>query len=329
MIEVLGLGKSFRTVNAVHDLTFTVGDGEIFGILGPNGAGKTTSVRMLAALIGPSHGTARINGHALGTDSRRIRAITGILTESPGLHDKLTARQNLGYYGRLYGLTGGGLRRAVDRYLAVVGLLEAGDRRVAGFSKGMRQKVAIARALLHEPEVVYLDEPTSALDPSAAKTIRDFVATLRDAGRSIVVCTHNLDEAERLCDRIGIMRGTLLRVDTPARLRRRNGTAAVRVEIVGARRPESFLDLLAGLPFVQAARASDGALVVEVRDPRGDNPELVRALVDAGARIVAVSEEAMTLEQVYLDMVGEAATRDAIPAGEAATREASPAGEAA
>ena len=198
----------------------------------------------------------------------------------------------------------------MDRYLGVVGLADAGDRVVGGFSKGMRQKVAIARALLHEPDVLYLDEPTSALDPSAAKSIRDFVATLRDAGRSIVVCTHNLDEAERLCDRIGIMRGTLLQVDTPARLRRRNGTASVRVDLVGARRPESFLDLLGALPFVGGARASNGSLLVEVADPRGDNPELVRSLVDAGARIVGVAEESVTLEQVYLDLVGEAATRD-------------------
>jgi ABC-2 type transport system ATP-binding protein len=186
-----------------------------------------------------------------------------------------------------------------------------GDRRVGGFSKGMRQKVAIARALLHEPEVVYLDEPTSALDPSAAKTVRDFVATLRDAGRSIVVCTHNLDEAERLCDRIGIMNGTLLLVDTPARMRRRGRSATVRVDVVGARRPHSFLDMLADLPFVEGAQAVDGSLFVEVGDPRGDNPELVRALVDAGARIVTVNEEVATLEQVYLDLVGEAATRDA------------------
>jgi ABC-2 type transport system ATP-binding protein len=310
MIEAIGIGKRFRSLVAVHDLSFSVGNGEIFGILGPNGAGKTTSVRMLAGLIAPSEGTARINGMELGHQSQAIRAVTGILTESPGLHDKLTARENLGYYGRLYGLRGASLRRAVDRYLGIVGLPDVGDRRVGGFSKGMRQKVAIARALLHEPEVLYLDEPTSALDPSAAKTIRDFVATLRDAGRSIVVCTHNLDEAERLCDRIGIMRGTLLQVDTPARLRRRNGSASVRVELVGARGPESFLDLLSDLPFVEAARVTDGALTVEVADPRGDNPELVRTLVEAGARIVAVSEEAITLEQVYLDMVGEAGVRD-------------------
>jgi ABC-2 type transport system ATP-binding protein len=310
MIEITGLAKRFGSLTAVHDLGFTVGDGEIFGLLGPNGAGKTTTVRMLAGLIAPSEGSVRINGLELGPDSQRIRGITGILTEAPGLHDKLTARQNLAYYGRLYGMRGGAVRAAVDRYLGVVGMTDEADRRVGGFSKGMRQKVAIARALLHEPDVLYLDEPTSALDPSAAKTIRDFVATLRDAGRSIIVCTHNLDEAERLCDRIGIMRGTLLEVDSPARLRRRNGTARVKVELVGARRPESFLDLMAALPFVTAARVDDGVLTVEVGDPRGDNPELVRTLVEAGARILAVTEEAATLEQVYLDLVGEAGERD-------------------
>ncbi len=310
MIEAIGLTKHFKALTAVDDLSFTVGDGEIFGILGPNGAGKTTSVRMLAGLIGPSGGSARINGLELGQDSQRIRATTGVLTEAPGLHDKLTARQNLGYYGRLYGLRGGGLRRAVDRYLGIVGMLDSGDRRVGGFSKGMRQKVAIARALLHEPDVVYLDEPTSALDPSAAKMVRDFVATLRDAGRSIVVCTHNLDEAERLCDRIGIMRGTLLLVDTPANLRRQGRSASVRVDLVGARGPSSFLDMLAELSFVDGAQVVDGSLLVEVRDPRGDTPDLAGALVNAGARITGIAEEAATLEQVYLNLVGEAATRD-------------------
>ncbi len=154
MIVAEGLGKTFRSLTAVHDLSFSVGEGEIFGILGPNGAGKTTTIRMLSGLIAPSSGTARIGDHELGRDSQRIRAMTGVLTESPGLHDKLTARQNLGYYARLYGLRGANVRRAVDRYLRVVGLTDAGDRRVAGFSKGMRQKVAIARALIHEPEVL-------------------------------------------------------------------------------------------------------------------------------------------------------------------------------
>jgi ABC-2 type transport system ATP-binding protein len=318
MIEVEGLRKDFGPVRAVHDLSFRVGNGEIFGLLGPNGAGKTTTVRMLAGLVGPTGGSATINGHALGTDSQRIRAITGILTESPGLHDKLTARQNLAYYGRLYGLHGAELRDAVIRYLAVVEMLPFADRRVGGFSKGMRQKIAIARALLHEPEVIYLDEPTSGLDPSAAKTVRDFIDGLRSMGRSIVICTHNLDEAERLCDRIGIIRGTLLRVDTPAGLRRQGRAAQVRVELNGARGPESFLDLVAELPFVLGAQPSEGALLVELKDPPHETPDLLAAMVTGGARVTGVREEAATLEDVYLRLVGEAGERDAPPAPEAA-----------
>jgi ABC-2 type transport system ATP-binding protein len=312
VIVVEGLRRDFGQLVAVHDLSFEVADGEIFGLLGPNGAGKTTTVRMLAGLIRPTAGSASVNGHALGEGSQRIRALTGILTESPGLHDKLTARQNLAYYGRLYGLTGGALRAAVDRYLGVVGMSEHGDRRVGGFSKGMRQKIAIARALLHEPEVIYLDEPTSGLDPSAAKTVRDFVATLRELGRSIVVCTHNLDEAERLSDRIGIMRGTLLRLDTPAGLRRHGRHGTVRVDLNGARGPDSFVDLLATLPYVLGAQSREGdrALLVELAEPSRETPDLVAALVGAGARISGVREESATLEEVYLDLVGEAGERD-------------------
>jgi ABC-2 type transport system ATP-binding protein len=310
MIEVAGLRKEFGRVTAVHDLSFSVADGEIFGLLGPNGAGKTTTVRMLAGLIAPNGGGATVNGHPLGEGSQRIRALSGILTESPGLHDRLTARQNLAFYGRLYGLTSGTLNDAVERYLGVVGMTADADRRVSGFSKGMRQKVAIARALLHEPEVIYLDEPTTGLDPSAAKTVRDFVASLRELGRSIVVCTHNLDEAERLCDRIGIMQGTLLEVDTPAALRRNGGRATVRVSLSGARGPASFLDLLAGLPPVLGARAEDADLVVELADPTRETPDLVERLVTAGARITAVREETATLEEVYLRLVGEVGERD-------------------
>jgi ABC-2 type transport system ATP-binding protein len=310
MIVVEGLRKDFRTLTAVHDMSFTVGDGEIFGLLGPNGAGKTTTVRMLAGLISPTAGTAIVNGHPLGETTQQIRAFTGILTESPGLHEKLTARQNLAYYGRLYGLRGGGLREAVQRYLGVVEMSEHADRRVGSFSKGMRQKVAIARALLHEPEVIYLDEPTSGLDPSAAKNIRDFIATLRGLGRSIVVCTHNLDEAERLCDRIGIMRGTLLRVDTPAALRRHGRTATVRIELNGARGAESFIGRLADLSYVSGVQAKQSTLLVELADPPRETPDLVAELVGAGARITSVVEDAQSLEEAYLSLVGEVGERD-------------------
>jgi ABC-2 type transport system ATP-binding protein len=311
LIAVEGLERRFGIVTALRDVSFTVRAGQIYGLLGPNGAGKTTTVRILAGLIAPSAGRVRVVDLELGRDNPQIRSLTGILTESPGLHDRLTARQNLTYYGRLYGLTDTALRTAVDRYLDVVGLTDAADRRVGGYSKGMRQRVAIARALLHEPRVIYLDEPTSALDPEAAKSIRQLVATLRDEGRSIVLCTHNLDEAERVCDRIGILNGRLLAEGTPAELRRRGRAAATRVALDGGPVDASDLAAMLGsLPFVRNARAEGGDLWVELAEPRRDTPELVRELVTRGARVLAVAEDVASLEQVYLELVGERGERD-------------------
>jgi len=317
MIEVRGLERRFGPLVAVHDLSFTVPEGQIYGLLGPNGAGKTTTIRMLVVFLAPTAGTATIAGLTLGLDNARIRAVTGILTESPGLHDRLTARQNLAYYGRLYGLADPALRTAVPRYLEVVGLTDAADRRVGGYSKGMRQRVAIARALLHEPQVIYLDEPTSGLDPEAAKSIRDFVASLRDAGRSILLCTHNLDEAERVCDRIGILNGGVLAEGTPAELRRRARPTVTRIGLDGRVEDRSRLaDVAAGLPFVRSVGAVDDGLWVELAEPGEDIPDLVNTLVRAGARISAVREDLASLEQVYLDLVGERA------AGEVGVRDA-------
>ena len=311
MITIEGLERRFGAVTAVHDLSFVVPDGQIYGLLGPNGAGKTTTVRILAGLIAPTAGVVRVAGLELGPDNPGIRALTGILTESPGLHDRLTARQNLAYYGRLYGLTDAALRTAVSRYLELVGLTDAADRRVGGYSKGMRQRVAIARALLHEPRVIYLDEPTSGLDPEAAKSIRDVIATLRDAGRSIVLCTHNLSEAERLCDRIGILNARLLAEGTPAQLRRRARRSATRVVLDGGPTDAPALaETVRELPYVRQARADEGGLWVVLAEPPSDTPELVRELVTRGARIMAVSEEVASLERVYLDLVGERAVRD-------------------
>jgi ABC-2 type transport system ATP-binding protein len=311
VISVSGLERRFHAVTAVHDLSFEVPAGTVYGLLGPNGAGKTTTVRMLAALIAPTAGSVRIADLELGPDNRQIRAFTGILTESPGLHDRLTARQNLVYYGRLYGLTDAPLDMAVDRYFEVVGLTEDADRRVGSFSKGMRQRVAIARALLHEPRVIYLDEPTSGLDPEAAKSIREVIAGLRDAGRSILLCTHNLDEAERLSDRIGIINGTLLAEGSPAELRRRAHPTETRVELDGGTVDAAALAGVVGsLPFVRSARASEARLWVELADPRRDTPDLVADLVARGARVISVTEDVATLEQVYLELVGEHAHRD-------------------
>src|SRR5262245_46469706 len=219
VIETEGLTRAFGQHLAVDSLTFAIQAGSVFGFLGPNGAGKTTTVRMLAALIAPTSGAASVAGHRLGADNQSIRRTVGILTETPGLYDRLSAEQNLVFFAQLYDVPLGRATAQAERYLRMLGLWERRDDRVGGFSKGMRQKLAIARALLHEPAVVFLDEPTASLDPEAARTVRDFIKQLRAEGRTIFLTTHNLPEADELCDLIAVFRGRLLRLDTPANLR--------------------------------------------------------------------------------------------------------------
>ena len=217
--------------------------GEVLGLLGPNGAGKTTTVRMLTALIEPTEGTATIDGFDIRTQPEQVRTRVGILTETPGLYEKLSAQANLDFFARLYGLDAATRAERIEHYLRVFSLWDR-RRDVAGtFSKGMKQKLAIARALLHEPSVVFLDEPTAALDPESAYVVREAIEGLRRAGRTIVLATHNLDEADRLCDRVAFVRGGLLRVDSPARLR--GSLAGGQIEIRLADRPiETFAPMI-------------------------------------------------------------------------------------
>src|SRR5579883_2053292 len=194
-IEITKLTRVFGERIAVQDLSLVIPAGSVFGFLGPNGAGKTTTVRMLAALIGPTSGSARVAGYTVGRENEAIRRSVGILTETPGLYERLSARQNLLFFARLYGLNGRKAEEQVERYLRLLSLWERRNDRVGGFSKGMRQKLAIARALLHEPAVVFLDEPTSGLDPEAARMVHQFIKDLRAEGRTIFLTTHNLHEA--------------------------------------------------------------------------------------------------------------------------------------
>jgi ABC-2 type transport system ATP-binding protein len=297
-----GLTRSFGDRVAVDNLTLAIPTGSVFGFLGPNGAGKTTTVRMLTALIGPSAGEATVAGHRLGTDNAALRQAVGILTETQGLYDRLSARQNLVFFARLYDVDAARAEAQAERYLRMLGLWERRDDHVGGFSKGMRQKLAIARALLHEPSVVFLDEPTAGLDPEAARTVRDFVKELRAEGRTIFLTTHNLPEADELCDLIGVFRTRLLRFDTPDRLRAGlfgHGTI-VRVEGEAGR----WLPIAQGLPFVESANVHDGTLALTMADPERDNPRLVEALVGAGAAIRYVEPMEHSLEDVYLELVG-------------------------
>jgi ABC-2 type transport system ATP-binding protein len=257
---------------------------------------------MLACLIAPTSGEARVAGYAVGRESDSIRARIGILTESPGLYEKLSARQNLDFFARLYGLSNAARADAVKKHLEMLGLWERRDEAVGGFSKGMKQKLAIARALLHDPKVVFLDEPTSALDPEAAKIVRDFIAELKSEGHTIFLCTHNLDEADRLADRIGVMKQKLIQVDTPENLRRKLYGRRVVVQMRAV--ADAHLVALKTLAFIKSVGREDNRLSLALDDPDAMTPAVVRALVQAGGEIQSVGEEKHSLEDVYLNLVG-------------------------
>lgn len=304
LIETRGLTKSFNGRSVVDGLTVRAEKGEILGILGPNGAGKTTTVRMLATLIAPTAGEAFIGGRRLGVDDTAIRRRIGILTETPGLYEGLTAYRNLDFYGRLYGVPDRERSARIRHYLEQFGLWERRKERVNTYSKGMKQRLAIARALIHEPDVLLLDEPTSGLDPEAARTVRDSIAALSGQGRTIILCTHNLEEADHLCDRIAIFRRSVIRLDTAEGLRRELFGRKVIVDLASV--PDEVLAAVRRLSFVRQLEVDGNSLVAAIDNPERDNPELVRAVVQSGGEIRFVSEKRYSLEDVYLRLVGEA-----------------------
>lgn len=293
------IGKGKPPIHAVQDLTLHVSEGEVFGFLGPNGAGKTTTVRMLTSLIGPTSGEAFIGDLQIGKQDRQIRHEVGILTETPGMYERLSAEKNLTIFANLYDVPD--VPKQVEKFLTMLGLWGRRFDEVGSFSKGMRQKLAIARALLHEPKVLFLDEPTSGLDPEAAKLVRDFIEELKAEGRTIFLCTHNLDEADRLCDRIAIFKSKLITVDTPENLRKKLFGRKVVFHLRTL--DQAWLDLVKGQPYVQEVQLVDNRLVVSLSDPETDNPELVRALVEAGADIQFVGELRHSLEDIYLQTI--------------------------
>ncbi|HWC06194.1 MAG TPA: ABC transporter ATP-binding protein [Gemmatimonadota bacterium] len=296
-IETLDLTRRFDGLTAVDDLSITVERGEIVGLLGPNGAGKTTTIRMLAALIPSTSGTARVAGHRLGEEDDQVRRSVGILTETPGLYDRLSARRNLELHARLQGVDD--VASTVNRYLDLLGLADRADDLAGTFSKGMRQKLALARALLHEPEILLLDEPTAGLDPHVARVVRDSIASLRREGRTILLSTHNLEEAERLCDRVAMIQGRLVAFDRPADLRERLLSPRVRVRLTEM---DHGAAAARALPFVRAVTEEGGSLTVTLAEA-DDAPDLVRGLVEAGARVHEVVAVRPSLEEVYLEIM--------------------------
>jgi ABC-2 type transport system ATP-binding protein len=299
VISAVSLTRQFGARVAVDHVTFTVNASEIVALLGPNGAGKTTTLRMLAGLIAPTSGRVTIDNVELTRRTAgQFRSRIGFLTETPGLWERLTLRENLEVYARLYGLEPPS--RAVDEMLDTLALSDRAAARAAELSKGMRQKAALARALLHRPSILLLDEPTSGLDPEITRTVRSLLEERRSIGCAILISTHNLDEAERLADRVAVLDGRLLALDHPEALRQRLTTGRLIVRIGNP-----------AAPIEAAARAFDPDLILEgsrmiLTMPRADRdtPTLLRALVQAGADVLEVRPEIPALEDVYLHLLG-------------------------
>jgi ABC-2 type transport system ATP-binding protein len=309
VIEVEKLSKAFGSFVAVDSLSFEIKEGEVFGLLGPNGAGKTTTIRMLAGLISPSEGSAKVKGLVVGKDSLRVRVTVGILTENPSLYERLTALENMNFFAEAYGLTDPKKKQdKIKELLTFFGLWERRNDKVAAFSKGMKQKLAIARALVHEPSVLFLDEPTSGLDPESSKEVRDLIAKLSaHENRTVLLCTHHLEDAEKLCSRVMIInRGKSVIVGTPDDLRNRiNSTPIVEIKlkkldskIVAASKS------VVGVKHV-VADESAGKLTVTLGDAESETPELVKTVVESGGLIQEVTVVRPSLEEAYLKLIKE------------------------
>lgn len=303
MISASQITRRFGGRVAVDNVSFTVQAGEVFGLLGPNGAGKTTTLRMLGGLISPSAGTVAIDGRPFTpATAGALRARIGFLTETPGLWDTLTVEDNLTVYARLFGAVRPDL--AAERVLQRFELWGRRGDRVALLSKGMKQKLALARALVHEPDVILLDEPTANLDPQTSRTVRDILLELRRQGRAIVISTHNLAEVERIADRVGLLSTSLIAIGQPAALRREVFGRRLRVRLAGPFPPPAHLAAAATRAGGHDVRIDGLDLSMVLEHPDVATPAVVRALVDAGAEIREVFDEQPALEDVYLKLIG-------------------------
>ena len=305
MIEVRNLTKKFGESTAVDNLTFQVAEGEVFGLLGPNGAGKTTTIRMLCCLISLTSGEARIAGYQIGNsaDSMAIRKLIGLVPDNVGLYDELSAYENLDYYGKLYECPEAQRKERIEYFLKMLELWEKRDQPVSDFSKGMKQKVAIARALIHDPRLLIFDEPTANLDPESAKVVREFILKLKKEGKTIFINTHNLDEAQRICDRIGILKTKLLAVNTPEEMEKNvwgGSKTVIQVEKMSNR-------ILAAVKKLKPKSLSveENRIILTLADPQRENPDFVQAVISAGGRIQYVTELTAGLEETYLKVIEE------------------------
>jgi len=305
MIVAENLGKTFDNFTAVHNLDLHVGAGELLALLGPNGAGKTTTVRMLSSILRPTTGRAAVNGYDVVRQAAEVRRSIGMLTEQPGLYLRMTGVEYLLFYGRLYGMSDNAIRERGIALFNRFDMADAPQRRLGQYSKGMRQKVGLIRAMLHKPAVLLLDEPTSAMDPHSAKLVRDTIKEMRDDQRAIILCTHNLAEAESLADRIAIIKkGAIVAKGTPVELKQQLlGLPQLEVRVdqhLNGQIQELELENLVTIETV-----SENTIRYRTPNPEQTNPLLVRRLGELGLGIISLREVSQSLEDVYLRVVAE------------------------
>jgi ABC-2 type transport system ATP-binding protein len=305
MIEATGLSKHFDSFLAVDSVTFNVESGEVMALLGPNGAGKTTTVRMLTSILKPSSGSARVAGFDVVRQPGQVRRSVGVLTENHGLYMRMRSEEYLGFFGELYGLSPAQCRQRVGELLDRFGMREAAGKRLGEYSKGMRQKLALIRAMLHNPPVLLLDEPTSAMDPQSARLVRDAIAALRTEKRAVILCTHNLTEAELLADKIAmIQRGRLVAQGTVAQLKRQwLGPTLLELRLAQPLAERGLAESLADL--VQVVAAGPDWLRYSSDAPNTVNPLVLQRLAARQVPVVTLAEVPRTLEDVYLQVIGQ------------------------
>ncbi len=312
VIVTENLSRSFGDKTAVDHLNLTVQRGEVFGFLGPNGAGKTTTVRLLNGVLAISGGRAQVLGFDVATQATEIRRRTGVLTETPSLYEPLTARENLLFFGDLYGVPSDELESRADAMIEEFGLGERANDRVGTYSKGMRQRLTIARALLHEPPLLFFDEPTASLDPSASRMVIEMIRELsHQRGRTIFLCTHNLAEAQELCDRVAVIdQGMLQAVGTPRELARQLWEGCwVKVDLRGEPTSE-VRAALERMPGVLSHAVESNNLLLELDDEESI-PDAVAGICAAGGRIFGIMPREHSLEEVYFKIRGEGRAGDA------------------
>jgi ABC-type multidrug transport system, ATPase component len=301
MILVENLSKKFGNITAVDNISFEVKDGSIFGFLGPNGAGKTTTIRMLSTLIKPTSGTIIIDGKELSKNEEYIRSILGILTETPGMYEKISAIENLNFFSGFYRIEEKKRKQNIEKFLKMFDLWDRRDALVGTYSKGMKQKLAIARALIHEPKILYLDEPTAALDPESAFMVRSFIENQKNEKTTVFLCTHNLEEASNLSDVVCIIKSKIIKISTLEELQR--SKKGKKIEIVFNQPADKYAGILRDFTEITNLEIKQDKINFLMDNPEKINPAIIKKLVDYGAEIVYFNEIKASLEEIYLDLI--------------------------